>query len=478
MEHKTRRTILKTTGSAAVLGTVAGCLGGGGGEEDGDDNESAGNESDDSMDEEEEEEETSMANLRVAHLSPDAPNVDVYVDGDAVLEDVPYRSVSDYMELETGTYEVMITAAGDQDTVVFDDELEVPEGDFTVAALGEIAEENQPFAPVVLEDDLSDPGEMARVRLVHASPDAPAVDVTVHESGDALFEDVAFGEAAAAEVPAGSYTLEVRPATENNDGDVVATFDVELMAGTVYSAFAVGYLVPDEAPADAPFDLEVVVDAGGEDGGDEAETGQLRAAHMSPDAPNVDVYVDGDAVLEDVPYRAVSDYLELATGSHDVMITAAGDQDTVVFDETIELSSGAYSAVALGELAEENQPFAVELYEDDLSDPGEMARVRLVHASPDAPAVDVTVHESGDALFEDIAFAEAVTAEVPAGSYTLEVRPATENNDGEVAATFDVEVAAGTVYTAFATGYLAPDEAPAEEPFDLEVAVDAEAGGD
>jgi len=455
-----------------VLGTVAGCLGGGGGEEDGDDNESAGNESDDSMDDEEE---MTMSNLRVAHLSPDAPNVDVYVDGDAVLEDVPYRAVSEYLELAPGTYDVMITAAGDQDTVVFDDELEVPEGDFTVAALGELAEENQSFAPAVFEDDLSDPGEMARVRLVHASPDAPAVDVTVHESGDALFEDVAFGEAATAEVPAGSYTLEVRPATENNDGDVVATFDVELMAGTVYSAFAVGYLMPDEAPADAPFDLEVVVDAGGDSG---SEMGQLRAAHMSPDAPNVDVYVDGDAVLEDVPYRAVSEYLELATGSYDVMITAAGDQDTVVFDETIELSTGAYSAVALGELAEENQPFAVELYEDDLSDPGEMARVRLVHASPDAPAVDVTVHESGDALYEDVAFAEAATAEVPAGSYTLEVRPATENNDGDVAATFDVEVMSGGVYTAFATGYLMPGDAPADEPFDLEVAVDAEAEGD
>ncbi|WP_256392590.1 DUF4397 domain-containing protein [Natronoarchaeum rubrum] len=468
MQQQTRRTILKTTGGAVVLGTLAGCTGGD--PDEGDDNESSGNEStgnesDDSMDEE------AMANLRVAHLSPDAPNVDVYVGGDPVLEDVPYRAVSEYLELAPGTYEVMITAAGDQDTVVFDDELEVPEGNFTVAALGELAEENQPFAPVVLEDDLSDPGEMARVRLVHASPDAPAVDVTVAESGDALFEDVAFGEAAAAEVPAGSYTLEVRPATENNDGEVAATFDVELMAGTVYSAFAVGYLAPGDAPADEPFDLEVVVDAG-------PEMAQLRAAHMSPDAPNVDVYVDGDAALEDVPYRAVSEYLELATGSHDVMITAAGDQDTVVFDETIELSDGAYSAVALGELAEENQPFAVELYEDDLSDPGEMARVRLIHTSPDAPAVDVTLHGSGDVLFEDVAFGEAATAEVPAGSYTLEVRPATENNDGEVAATFDVEVMSGGVYTAFATGYLMPGDAPADEPFDLEIAVDAEAGGD
>jgi hypothetical protein len=94
----------------------------------------------------------------------------------------------------------------------------------------------------VLEDDLSDPGEDARVRLVHASPDAPAVDVTAEDGETILFEDVEFGEAGAVEVPAGEYTLEIRPATENDNGDVVAEFDVAPEARNVYSAFAVGYL--------------------------------------------------------------------------------------------------------------------------------------------------------------------------------------------------------------------------------------------
>jgi len=226
----------------------------GGGDEEPTDEEEV-DETDDGTHEDEEMD----ASLRVAHLSPDAPNVDVYVDGGAVLEDVPYRAVSEYLELASGTYEVMITAAGDMETVVFDEDLEVPAGEFTVAAVGELAEENQPFAVEVYEDDVSDPGENARVRLVHASPDAPNVDVTA--GGDVLFEDVPFGAAGAIEVPPGEYELEVRPATENNDGDVAATFDVAPEAGVVYSGFAVGYLAPEEAPADEPFDLELVVDA-------------------------------------------------------------------------------------------------------------------------------------------------------------------------------------------------------------------------
>jgi len=257
MSTHNRRTVLKSAGGLALIGTLAGCAGGGDqGGDDGSDEEM--NESDEEMSDDGEESEPD-ASIRVAHLSPDAPNVDVYVAGDAVLEDVPYRTVSDYLDIQSGTYQVMITAAGDMETVVYDQELEVPAGEFTIAALGELAEENQPFAVEVYEDDVSDPGEEARIRLVHAAPDAPNVDVTA--GGDPLFTDVPFGAAGSITVAPDDYTLEVRPATENNDGDVVAEFDVAPEAGVVYTGFAVGYLAPDDAPADAPFDLELVVDA-------------------------------------------------------------------------------------------------------------------------------------------------------------------------------------------------------------------------
>ncbi|WP_226005416.1 DUF4397 domain-containing protein [Natrinema salinisoli] len=267
-QDHTRRRALAVIGTAGGI-ALAGCTGGGNGGDGNETNNQSGDgmgdgEMDDGgMDDDETEDETdeSMANVRVAHLSPDAPNVDVYVGGDPVLEDVPYRAVSDYLELAPDTYEVMITAAGDADTVVYDDELEIAAGEFTIAALGELADENQPFAPSVFEDDVSDPGDNARVRLVHASPDAPAVDVTVGDGETVLFEGAEFGDAATTEVPGGEYTLEVRPATENNDGDVVGTFDVAPEGGSVYTAFAVGYLEPSSAPADEAFDLEVVTDA-------------------------------------------------------------------------------------------------------------------------------------------------------------------------------------------------------------------------
>jgi len=480
MPRSNRRDVLTGIGAGLTVG-LAGCT-----SEDGTETEEPADEeptdtetpTEASMDTETEMD-AGTANVRVAHLSPDAPNVDVFVGGDRALADVPFRAVSDYLEVPAGTLPVEITAAGDPDTVAFAGDLEVAaDAAYTVAAVGELSSDDSEFRPLVLEDDVSVPADdTARVRVVHASPDAPAVDVTVAGSGDAIVDGAAFGDAAAVDVPAGTYTLQVRPDTEGNDGDVVAEFTVELAGGTAYTAFAGGYLTPGDDPADAPFDLTVAVDAGA-GGGGVVETADLRVAHLSPDAPNVDVYVDDERALADVPFRAVSDYLAVPAGSRAVEITAAGDPDTVAFSGDVELAAdAAYTVAAVGELSSEDSKFRPLVLEDDLSDPGDgTARVRVVHASPDAPAVDVTVAGSGDAIVDGAAFGDAAAVDVPAGDYTLQVRPDTESNDGDVVAEFDLSLAGNTAYTAFAGGYLTPDDEPSGEAFDLTVAVDSESG--
>jgi hypothetical protein len=416
------------------------------------------------------------AALRVAHFSPNAPNVDVYVDDTAVLEDVPFGAVSTYMTVPAGTRRVRITPAGDAETIVFEGDVGVAnEATYTVAAVGEVGDGvDRPFAPLVLEDDVSEPDDgTARIRVIHASPDAPAVDVSVVGSEDPLFDGVDFGQSGSIAVPAGDYTVEIRGDTESNDGDVVASFDVSLAAGGVYSAFASGYLSPGDSMENA-FDLFVAQDVGETMDEDPAA---LRVGHLSPNAPNVDVYVNDAAVLEDVPFGAVSSYLTLPAGAHQVTITAAGDAETVVFDQEVTVEAGAaYSAIAVGELGDSvDRPFEVLLLTDDTTVPdGDTATLRLLHASPDAPAVDVTVESNGAVLYDGVAFGEFGSVSVPAGAYTVEIRGDTESNDGDVVTTFDVDLAGGTAYTAIAGGYLAPTEGSDEPAFDLFVAVDAE----
>jgi hypothetical protein len=472
--NTTRRRVLLGLGTGATV-ALAGCTGNGG---DGGGTDTATPTETPTATETPTETETpeGSANVRVGHMSPNAPNVDVYVDGTAVLEDVPFGAVSEYLDVPAGERMIEITAAGDADTSVFSGAVPVEaDTDYSVVAVGEIGDDaDQPFEPLVLEDDNADPGgDTARVRAVHASPDAPAVDITVASSGDALFDGVEFGQSGYVEVPAGDYTLQIRGDTESNDGDVVAEFDVSLAGGQVYTAFAAGYLTPDDEPTDTPFDLLVSQDTDG--GMVETDPANVRVSHLSPNAPNVDVYVDGTAVLEDVPFGATSSYLELAAGDHTVEITAAGDPNTSVFSGDVTVDAGTdYTIAAIGEIGDDaDEAFRPLILEDDNSDPGgDTARVRAVHASPDAPAVDITVDSTGDVLFDGVAFGEAAYVEVPAGDYTLQIRGDTDSNDGDVVADFDVSLNGGQVYTAFAAGYLTPDDEPQDVSFDLLVTQD------
>ncbi|MBX0323642.1 DUF4397 domain-containing protein [Halomicroarcula sp. F13] len=201
------------------------------------------------------------AKVRVAHASPDAPNVDVFVGENKVLADVPFTAVSGYLELPAGTYEVTIAAASDAEapdeaeTVAFRGEVTLEGDDYTVAAIGELTPDvsTESFRPAIFEDTLGVlDEETGRVRIVHASPDAPAVDVrVVDDDGDTvltLADDIEFGEASAnVEAPAGTYSVAVFPAgaDETLDSAVYGPVDVEVRAGEVLTVFAEGFLTAD-----------------------------------------------------------------------------------------------------------------------------------------------------------------------------------------------------------------------------------------
>lgn len=170
--------------------------------------------------------------VRVVHASPDAPNVDIWVDGDRVLTDVPFTAVSDYLELPGGTYNVQVTATGDTSPVIDADLTLVAGTTYTVAATGLLAD----IAPVVLTDDTATLADQAKLRIFHASPSAPAsVDIAV-AGGPVLVEGLAYPEASGyLAVDPGDYEVEIRAAGEM---DAALTVPATLEAGTNYTAIA------------------------------------------------------------------------------------------------------------------------------------------------------------------------------------------------------------------------------------------------
>ena len=65
--------------------------------------------------------------------------------------------------------------------------------------------------------------------------------------------------------------------------------------------------------------------------------------HLSPNAPRVDVYVDGKKALSKVPFKAASQYFTLSPGKHTVKVTVAGKPKLVVFNATLPLAKDTAS---------------------------------------------------------------------------------------------------------------------------------------
>lgn len=179
-----------------------------------------------------------LARVRVVHASPDAPPVTILVNNRPVFKYLRFGEISFYAPLAAGRYNVkVVTADANQAEVINTDVDLANDTDYTVLAVGLAAN----IEPLVLIDDntLPEPGK-AKVRLVHASPDAPAVDVAI-KSGDVLFNNIAFKTATDyLTVDANVYNLEVRPASAT---DVVLNLPgVSLRSGSVSTVFALGLL--------------------------------------------------------------------------------------------------------------------------------------------------------------------------------------------------------------------------------------------
>ena len=177
----------------------------------------------------------SGARVRVVHASPDAPAVDVWVNNSVAFSNAPFKGITNYAPLATGTYNVKVVPTGATEPVVINADLTLEAKDYTVVAVGTL--EN--IEPLVLVDNNASPAAgKAHVRFVHASPDAPAVDIAV-KGGPVLFSNIAFKQVGEyLPVDAGTYDLEVRLAGTNTVA--LAVPGLALQARTVYTVFAMG----------------------------------------------------------------------------------------------------------------------------------------------------------------------------------------------------------------------------------------------
>jgi hypothetical protein len=179
-----------------------------------------------------------------------------------------------------------------------------------------------------------------------------------------------------------------------------------------------------------------------------ADSGLLRLAHLSPDTPAVDVYVDSVSApgagqtFPGVGYGTVSDYQQVPPGTYAISMRQAGADPASppVLSTTVEVGTGQARTVAgVGPFAD----LGLEVLEDDLTPPpAGSARMRVVAAAASAPELAVAL-PGGRSVATGLAFSDtSAYVDVPAGATTLQVTPA-----GGSPVSLPVDVTGGAVYS-------------------------------
>jgi hypothetical protein len=179
----------------------------------------------------------------------------------------------------------------------------------------------------------------------------------------------------------------------------------------------------------------------------EAGGGYVRLAHLSPDTPAVDVYVDDLAgkvkslEFDGVAYGVVSQYLAMPTGTYAVSMRKAGApkaEKPVLTTQVAVADDKAYTVAGVGRFAD----LGLKIFDDDITAPADgQAKVRVVQASVKAPELDVATDSA--TIADNVKFATTTDyQEVPSGELQLKLQPT-----GGQATTSTVKLDGGSTYT-------------------------------
>jgi hypothetical protein len=434
-----------------------------------------------------------LAQLQIIHNSADpaAEIVDIFVNGELFIEDFGFRTATPFVTVEAEvelTIDIAPADLGIVETVGTFKYTLNEDGVYVVVASGLLAEKQEGEASVAFDlfdfanarTKATDEGN-TDLLVFHGITDAPEVSVRLRKATENLFS-FSFGEFAGyLEVPTANLELEL---VVTEDGSVVETYVAPLehlgLEGQAITVLASGMLTAPIIKADSPsFGLFVAL----ADGGKLIELpiydpyAWVQIIHNSADpaAEKIDMYANGELVLEEVSFRTATEFLRAPAELEqkiDIVPTGLTLAESV-FTRTITFKEDSvYVIVASGLLPEEggvvpdkqetDTSFNLFIYEKGQMNAADDANtdVLVFHGSTDAPTVSVWAGGQTPAELFAFSFGEFTEKylELPSKTYILEVR----SEDGEtVVASYVAPLGVlgleGQAITVLASGFLTGD---------------------
>jgi len=183
----------------------------------------------------------------------------------------------------------------------------------------------------------------AYIRILHASVNAPAVDI--YANNDLIAENLKYGEFTDyISVMTGRYNIKVYPANKTKNPLIDTSFNV--ISNTITTIAAIGEfpdisLLPIEDPR-IPI---------------RPNRAYVRVAHLSPNAPNLNLsQEDGILLFKNIAYKEVSDYLSLRPITYNFKIKPIGSDKTLLYVPNARLTRDRFYTLYIIGLVGANPP--------------------------------------------------------------------------------------------------------------------------
>jgi hypothetical protein len=186
------------------------------------------------------------------------------------------------------------------------------------------------------------------VRVFHTVPDAPNVDI--YADDNRIVEDLAYGEYTDyLPVPEGTYKISLY--ATGSDTPVLSNM-LTVKGNSLKTVAAVDML--DNISLVAIPDANVPMETG---------KSMLRFAHLSPNAPAVDITLpDGTPLFQNVSFKNLTNYIAVPPGNYTVLVRLAGTTNNVLTVPNLNLgANNYYTAYAIGLAGEDPSLEAVLL---------------------------------------------------------------------------------------------------------------------
>ncbi|MCX7771499.1 MAG: DUF4397 domain-containing protein, partial [Clostridia bacterium] len=171
-----------------------------------------------------------------------------------------------------------------------------------------------------------------------------------------------------------------------------------------------------------------------------------RMIHLAPNTPPVDVYLDGKLFYGGLYYKMQTEYVGVRPGNHRVTIYPSGQRQNPVLLKTVFIPKRSIVTLAIYGLIPNLDIMVVD---DSTTLSQGRAKVKFVHLSTNAPAVDVIANQA--VWFNSVYYQES-TEYIPVrpGSFNIQLRVAGTNR--MVLNVPNISFARGKSYTLYAIG--------------------------